>query len=99
MDPSFRQEFIGELRDLGEDDDRLTRYRRYALDILVDGACVRRDEEQYDPEVISMSLDDREAFFTDLAEQMAPALSRFVTSWVLLEAERIDDWRARGRRD
>jgi hypothetical protein len=99
MDPSFRQEFIEELRDLGDDSERLTRFRGYALDILVDGAGVRRDEEQYEPEFTSMSPEEREAFLVDLAREMAPSLSRFVTSWVLLEGERIDSWRDRRRRD
>jgi hypothetical protein len=95
MDTASRQAFIEELRHLGESSDRLTRFRGYALDILVDGAGARRDDEQYDPEFTSMSLDEREDFLHDLAEQMAPALSRFVTSWVLLEGERIEAWRDR----
>jgi hypothetical protein len=99
MDPSSRQAFIEELRDLGESNDRLTRFRGYALDILVDGACIRRDDEQYDPELTAMSPEEREAFLKDLAEQLAPALSRFVTSWVLLEGDRIGAWRERRRRE
>lgn len=99
MDPSLRQAFIGELRDLGESNDRLTRFRGYALDILLDGLGVRRDDEQYDPELSSMSPDEREAFLEDLADQLAPALSRFVSSWALLEGETIAAWRDRNGRD
>jgi hypothetical protein len=99
MDPSSRRAFIEELRGLSESDDRLIRFRGYALDILVDGAGVRHDDEQYDPLLTAMSPDEREAFLNDLAEQMAPVLSRFVTSWVLLEGERIDAWRDRRRCD
>jgi hypothetical protein len=99
MDPSLRHAFIDELRDLGACSDRLTRFRGYALDILLDGVDLRRDDEQYDPELSAMSPDEREAFLEDLADQLAPALSRFVSSWALLEGETIDGWRIRNGRD
>jgi hypothetical protein len=65
----------------------------------MDGVDVRRDDEQYDPELGSMSRDEREAFLEDLADQLAPALSRFISSWALLEGETIDAWRVRNGRD
>ena len=95
LDPSSRLEFMAELRALAKDDERMMRFKRYALDMLVEGLVATPDDKQYQPEFVPLPGEEREAYLSDLAEQMAPALSRFLATWALFDGEWLADWRAR----
>lgn len=85
--------FLQQLRELEQSPELERVYRNAAADVV--SAGVEQEDSVFDPEFLELAEDERSAFLTYQAEQLAPVLRRAALAWALFESETVAEWRRR----
>jgi hypothetical protein len=87
-DPRARDRFVAEWRSNQAEPQRIARFTRHAMDILVDATNDAMTSESF----LVLSEDERHLYLQFVAENLGELLNRVLPYWLLSECPTIEDW-------